>query len=506
MSQELELKFLVEDVAAAQAWLGRRLAADPERWRTIDITDRYFDTADGALSAAGYGARLRRTGRQTVVTVKSDLEVIGGLHRRLELEAPATRSLDPHKWPESEPRARVFEVAGERRLIESFVVKQQRHELEASVAGAVVQVSLDEAQVFACGRTAGELRQLEVELVSGDEAALRALGDEISAAGLGQPESRSKLVIAGGLAEAAAHVLPSDTMAAAGQIVLRKQLLRMLEREPAARAGEVLAIKQMRVATRRMRAAWRVFGDAYRRSARRRYVAELRRVARALGEVRDRDVLLERLPAQADLAPLADAWRARRAEAHAALVTLLDDRAYSKFVDDYLEFSANAEAALPRNTTPEALAQAAPTRVTAAVERMRAAGAAAQGTADAVAWHQLRISARRLRYTIEALREALDQRAATDLIARLVRVQDVLGAMNDAAVAASEADAWLAAGGGDSSATTSDAIRAYAGEQHAEIARLRRSFTAVWRAASGVAFARAVARCLQSVNAAPTSR
>jgi len=147
--------------------------------------------------------------------------------------------------------------------------------------------------------------------------------------------------------------------------------------------------------------------------------------------------------------------------------------------------------------------------VSAAVERMRAAGAAAQGTADAVAWHQLRISARRLRYTIEAVRDALDERAAADLIARLVRVQDVLGAMNDAALAAAEAEAWLAGdagGGSDSSATTSDAVRAYAGEQHAEMARLRRSFAAVWRGASGVAFARALARCLHTVNGAPTSR
>ena len=509
MSQELELKFLVEDVAAAQAWLGRRLGAQPDDWRTVQITDRYFDTADGALSAAGYGARLRRTGRQTVVTVKSDLEVVGGLHRRLELEAPATRSLDPLKWPDSEPRSRVIEVAGERRLIEQFAVNQQRRELKASVAGAVVLVSLDEAQVFAAGRTAGELHQLEVELVSGDEAALRSLGDEITAAGVGQPESRSKLVIAAGMAQAAAHVLPSDTMAGAGRIVLRKQLLRMLEREPAARAGDVLAIKQMRVATRRMRAAWRVFGAAYRKSARRRYVLELRRVARALGDVRDRDVLLERLPERADLAPLTDAWRARRAEAHAQLLALLDDRAYARFVDDYLDFSASASAALPRDATPETLAQAAPARVSAAVERMRAAGAAAQGTADAVAWHQLRISARRLRYTIEAVRDALDERAAADLIARLVRVQDVLGAMNDAALAAAEAEAWLAGdagGGSDSSATTSDAVRAYAGEQHAEMARLRRSFAAVWRGASGVAFARALARCLHTVNGAPTSR
>ena len=490
MSEELELKFLVQDVAAAQAWLGHRLGAtdsssDSGSWRTVQITDRYFDTADGALAAAGFGARLRRLGRRNLVTVKSDLEVVGGLHRREELEAPATRALDPRAWPESEARSRVIEVCGSRRLIERFRVKQERHELAASVAGAVVLASLDQASVFVAGRAAGTLQQLEVELRSGDEAALRTLGEEIGAAGIGQPESRSKMVIAAGLAEAAAVVLPSDPMAAAGRVVLRKQLLRMLEREPAARAGEVLAIKQMRVATRRMRAAWRSFGDAYKKAARRMYVAELRRVARALGEVRDMDVLLEGVPTDAALVPLAQAWQARRSEAHARVVALLEDAAYDEFVGDYLDFIGDGDAAVARTAPAQTVAEAAPARLAESADRMRAAGEAALAGGDAVAWHALRISARRLRYTVESLRVALDERAAAEAIARLVRVQDALGAMNDATVAAREADAWLVANPAAPPATVS-AVTAYAARQRDALARVRQSLEPVWRAASEV--------------------
>jgi inorganic triphosphatase YgiF len=410
VSEELELKFVVEDLAAAQTWLSQRLGgaksdgADSADWKTIHIVDRYFDTADGALAAAGYGCRLRHIGRETVVTVKSDLEVRAGLHRREELEAPATRGLDPAKWPESEPRTRVLEVVGARRLIERFRVEQERREVEAQVADAVVVVSLDAGLVSVGGRAAGTVKQLEVELRSGSEAALRALGEEIAAAGIGVAESRSKMVIAAGLADAAARVQPTDTVAAAGRLVLRRQLLRMLERETLARTGDAQAIKQMRVATRRMRSAWRVFGDTFKKRARRRYVAELRRVADALGEVRDLDVLLDGLPADTALAPLAQAWRERRAAAHARLVTLLDDRAYDKFVRDYLDFSEDPDAALARYASTETLAASAPGRLIAAADRVRLAGAAALSDGDDAAWHALRRGARRLRYTVVSLR------------------------------------------------------------------------------------------------------
>ena len=49
----------------------------------------------------------------------------------------------------------------------------------------------------------------------------------------------------------------------------------------------------MRVATRRQRAAWRVFGDAFDQSARLATSGGSRRSPRDLGAVRDLDVLIE---------------------------------------------------------------------------------------------------------------------------------------------------------------------------------------------------------------------
>ncbi|MEP7360030.1 MAG: CHAD domain-containing protein [Chloroflexota bacterium] len=484
MSEELELKFIVEDPAAARAWMDHRLGIS-EPWQTIQIIDRYFDTADLALSVAGYGARLRQMGRQTLITVKSDIEVVGGLHRREELEAPAARALDPVKWPESDARTRVLEVVGARRLIERFRVEQERHEVEAAVDGALVVASMDEGDVWAAGRLVGSLRQLEIELRSGDETVLRGLADEITAASIGVAEPRSKLAIALSMVAAAEKIQPTDTMAAAGRLVLRRQLLRMLERESAARTGDPLAIKQMRVATRRMRAAWRVFGDAYQKRSRRRYVAELRRVADALGEVRDLDVLLAGLPDDEALAPLAEAWRQRRALAHARLMTLLYDSTYEKFVADYLDFTSAPGAGLDNGASPTTMAQAATTELIGGADAIRAAATAVFANGDDEAWHTLRIGSRRLRYSVEQLREQIGESAATAAIANLVRIQDCLGAMNDAAVAANEAESWLAAHP-HARLTTKGAIRSYVTAQHDAITRLRGEFAPIWQEASGL--------------------
>ena len=84
----------------------------------------------------------------------------------------------------------------------------------------------------------------------------------------------------------------------------------------------------MRVATRRQRAAWRVFGSTFRDRRTRRYRTGLREIAARLGVVRDLDVLIEAadlyradmpVTEQRALQPLLDDWRTRRDNARVLL-------------------------------------------------------------------------------------------------------------------------------------------------------------------------------------------
>ncbi len=476
--EELELKYLIDDVDAAAAQIDALFPALHDNgWHRLRITDRYFDTADHALARAGYGARLRRMGGHTLLTLKSDIEVEGGRHRRVELEAPAGSSLRrPSRWPPSEARDQLLDLVGDRRLIESFRVRQTRRERAISFGRARVALSIDAGVVESIGVPVGEICQLEAELLSGPESGLTRVAARLDAAGTGRPESRSKLVMAAELVAQAGHLRLEDDFAEAGRKVLRRHLLRMLEREIALRQGDPDALRQMRVATRRMRAAWRVFGAAFRKREERRYVAELRRVARALGEVRDMDVLLATLTPGRALAPLAQDWQTRRDAARLRLDTVLAAREYATFVDDYLEFTAEHGAGVPARRSRTAVGNEVDGRIGHAEDRLVVATNAATATADDTAWHALRIAVKRLRYTVETFGDVLDADVAGARIADLRHMQDTLGEMNDAAVAAREAEAWLEGAGAASATSTQAAVRRFVGARRRRASAIRARF------------------------------
>jgi len=79
---------------------------------------------------------------------------------------------------------------------------------------------------------------------------------------------------------------------------LRRQFASFVKHEPGARLGEDEEdVHDMRVATRRMRAALRLFRDYLPKRTTARMMRELRWIALALGEVRDLDVLITQIRA-----------------------------------------------------------------------------------------------------------------------------------------------------------------------------------------------------------------
>lgn len=204
MSQELELKYSVDDPEALLAWLDDHLPPAPggTGWQDSIVIDRYFDTAGGALAAAGYAARLRERSGTTIVGLKWDIGVSDGIHYRHELEAPATLALEPTAWPPSDVRELVRRVVGAQPLIERFVLDQLRRERQHELDGCRVLISMDRVNVQHGGRRLGQLQQLEVELLDGEASVLAALGRRIAASGLVRPEMRGKLATAKRMAAA----------------------------------------------------------------------------------------------------------------------------------------------------------------------------------------------------------------------------------------------------------------------------------------------------------------
>jgi CHAD domain-containing protein len=118
--------------------------------------------------------------------------------------------------------------------------------------------------------------------------------------------------------------------------------------------------------------------------------------------------------------------------------------------------------------------------------------------ADVPALHALRIDAKRLRYTLEFVREILPA-TADPLIAELVTLQDMLGELNDAQIAADTTRTWLIDAAPTLARGQQLAAGAYLRESEAEVARLRRTFRGPWRRVAGVTFRRRLAMVVGSV-------
>jgi len=87
----------------------------------------------------------------------------------------------------------------------------------------------------------------------------------------------------------------SFSQAAATVITARGEAVFALRVKDVLDIGEIEGVHAMRVATRRLRAALEVFGPCLRGRGAKRVLAEVKALAAALGERRDRDVQLELL-------------------------------------------------------------------------------------------------------------------------------------------------------------------------------------------------------------------
>ncbi len=534
---EIELKYRMTDVATGE----RLIAADDLAGfvalgpaTTVHNEDRYLDTPDGALAAAGYAGRIRTGGAGTVITLKGlRREDDGGaVHRREELEGPADVATGAADWPASTARDAVIEIAGGASLIDLVTIRQARRKRLYGRDEAVVEVSVDDVEVVAGERIVERFAELELELREGDEHALDALADLLGEVEELMPAETSKLeralealrreAVPGGIVpelgtgplptapETPRMVLPKspgvltdDHLAEAGRKVLRFHLARMLAREAGTRNGDASELHAMRVATRRQRAAWRVFGDAFDAARTDKHRRRLKAVAADLGAVRDMDVLIEaaeayrsRQPAAEATAfePLIEGWRTNRDAARIVLDRQLESARYRRWVDGYVAFlqTEGLGALAVGPVQPHRVRDTMSSRIWAAYENLRAYEPVMRW-ADVLTLHDLRIAAKWLRYTLEFVREALG-RDAGPVIEKIVALQDHLGWLHDADVAAGLARTFLVEHAGSLSERESAAIGRYLVDRERELARLRRTVGPAWRGVSSLAFRRAMGR------------
>ncbi len=248
-------------------------------------------------------------------------------------------------------------------------------------------------------------------------------------------------------------LLPDESMAEAGRKTLLYHFAEMLLHEPGARSGEdIEELHRMRVATRRMRAAFDLFAEFFKPKAIRSYSKGLRTVGRALGTVRDLDVFIEKITQyqatlpeadRSDFEPLVAAWREQRLNARTGLVLHLNSSEYQDFTHKFAHFlttSGLGAAPLPHKTQvganvpgPHRVCDIVPVLIFSRLAAVRAYDDILP-SATFPQLHSLRIECKKLRYALEFFREVLSPPASV-IIEELKGIQDHLGDLHDADVA-----------------------------------------------------------------------
>ncbi len=312
-----------------------------------------------------------------------------------------------------------------------------------------------------------------------------------------------------------------DTMDQAARKILTFHFQHVLYHEPGTRAGEdIEELHDMRVATRRMRAAFRVFGDYLDKKHLKPIRKGAERTCSKLGSVRDLDVFwektrryLDELPPerQGDLIPLREAWEAEREQAREDLLAYLDGDRYIAFKERSAELMRKPDGwGLPALTkkgeaVPHRLRQVVPMEV---YERM--AGVLAydewvtKPDISLKRLHRLRIAGKRLRYTLEFFEEVLAPQTG-DLIKQMKRLQDHLGDLQDAVVASEllrdfltwgtwgHAKGKKAKGARPKEPIVAPGVAIYMADKQAELQRLLSTFPDVWAYFQSAEFKQTVA-------------
>jgi len=320
-------------------------------------------------------------------------------------------------------------------------------------------------------------------------------------------------------------VLPTDTMAAAADKILAFHLERMIEREEGTRLGrDIEELHDMRVATRRMRAAIRLLSPFLDADSMRPFLKALRRTGRALGAVRDLDVFREKsehyvraLPEGhlVDLDPLFSAWKEEYAVRRAEMLAYLDGHLYRSFTDRFPRFLDEPGAGAVKvvldtgEVRPYRVADVVPYLLYEHAAEVWAYGEHTTGPkVPLVRFHNLRKASKGLRYAFEFFQEVLGP-GAKDLINTIKRLQDHLGDLQDAAVTCNVLRDYLTWGtwgppnegkvSMPESVVVAPGVAAYMASRQAALQRLVDTFPEVWAEMYGPEFRRRLAAMVADV-------
>lgn len=449
-TDEIELKFEVDEDVELPSFEGLDGVVTVSDPVVHELRATYYDTADGRLAAGGLALRRRRGGDDEGWHLKESVAT----NHRLETHAPLGAG---RRGVPAELAALVRSRTRRRKLVPVATVESRRIvrrllDADASVLAEVADDQVTGAALGRPGADASTWREIEIELVEGGRDLLDAAAQRLAEAGAAPASWGSKLARAMGDAGLDRRTEESEVTSSstAGEVVtahLRKQVRALVALDPLVRQDEHDSVHTMRVATRRLRSALATFRRLLDRQVTEPIRDELKWLGGVLGAARDAEVIHARLcellatePSGSVRGPVGariDAtMRQRYAAAHAKVLKALDGARYLRLLDQ-LDDLANGAVVTGDRAARRSIDQL-PKEVRRAQRRWQRQVDALDGldgSARDLQLHEVRKSAKRVRYAAESVAPAIGGRAER-LAERMEELQEVLGQHQDGVVTA----------------------------------------------------------------------
>ncbi|MSO53799.1 MAG: CYTH and CHAD domain-containing protein [Rhodospirillales bacterium] len=456
---EVELKLAAEPAAL------KRLASAPAltaRTRgkvvTLDLDNRYFDTADLKLYHNRLALRVRKTDGHYVQTLKADPDA-SEIMRRGEWEAPVGSARpDLDVLPDPLPVDHRLRLRADRlKSLFSSRIRRQVRIIEIHEAGGAtttIEVSIDRG-VVATKRRSLAVSEIELQLVNGNPEALYRVAMDLQRIVPLRLMSLSKSARGYGLAaglpprwrKAERIRLDADATVEDVWLAVAKACQSHWTANGAAAVDgrNPEGVHQVRVALRRLRSALAVFADLLPEDQRAWLKTEAKWIVSALGPAREWDVLATQLlPTEADddiaagpLKALRAAVERQRHRAYERARRALGSARYTRLqlrLGMWIEGRGWRADDASANAGFDAPAVAFATSALTARHRKVVKLGDNFAELSAQDLHKVRLALKKLRYAAEFFRSLHRKREVASYLKRLTRLQDDLGRYNDVAV------------------------------------------------------------------------
>ena len=197
---EIEMKYAIPSKEIADAiWEDPAIAelSDISSAESVKMKAVYFDTEDGDLSKNDFSVRVRMEGDRRFATLKwGGKSSENGLHERNEVNIPFTDDsyfiqLDPNLFSVCDEGCHLLKLINGKPLVNLLEMSFIRRRTRLTHKNSVMELSIDIGNIITDNGDV-PISELEIELFSGQQEAIEALGNILAEKYNLQPKLSSK--------------------------------------------------------------------------------------------------------------------------------------------------------------------------------------------------------------------------------------------------------------------------------------------------------------------------